>query len=250
MTFSSPSTQPATQQIAAALQWWRDAGLDQQFSDAPSNWLAAPELAEAETPQGYTAPPPPPAAPRLLFGGAAPSWPQDLVAFQAWWLTEPSLDGGQLAGRVAPRGAAQAELMIMTDYPEANDQETLLSGPHGKLLNALFAALGLAAEQVYLASALPRHMPHPDWEALTAAGLAELTRHHALLAAPKRLISFGSHVSSLLGHDPANSAAGSPHIYDVGGSVPALAAPGLESLLARPRGKARLWSELLDWQFG
>ena len=120
MTFSSPSTQPATQQIAAALQWWRDAGLDQQFCDTPSNWLAAPELAEPETPQGYTAPPPPPAAPRLQFGGAALDWPQDLAAFQQWWLTEPSLDGGQLAGRVAPRETAQAELMVLTDYPEAN----------------------------------------------------------------------------------------------------------------------------------
>ncbi len=249
MTFSSPSAPTATQQIAAALQWWRDAGLEQQFSDTPSNWLATPAPELQETPQSYTAPPPAP-APRVMIGGAAHGWPQDLAAFQHWWLAEPSLDGGQVAGRVAPRGAAQTELMVLIDYPEANDQENLLSGPHGKLLDVLVAALGLTNEQVYLASVLPRHMPHPDWEALNAAGIAELTRHHVALAMPKRLISFGSHVSSLLGHDPANKAAGLPHIYDVGGNVPAMAAPGLDTLLARPRGKARLWSNLLDWQIG
>jgi uracil-DNA glycosylase len=100
----------------------------------------------------------------------------------------------------------------------------------------------------YIASALPRHMPLPDWAALRAAKLDELLLHHIALAAPKRLIVFGPHVSSLLGHDPANSADPARHFYHVGAQIPALAAPGLESLMARPRGKAALWKALLDWQ--
>lgn len=251
VTFSSPSAPggaPSPRDIAAVLQWWRDAGLDQQFSDAPNNWLAAPEPAAPAAPQLFTVPLPPPPPPRVAFGGEAPSWPRDLAAFQAWWMTDPALDGGQVSGRVPPRGVAQAELMVLCDYPEAGDQDRLLSGPHGKLLNALLVALGLSADQVYVASVLPRHMPHPDWADLHEAGIADLTRYHIALAAPKCLISFGSHVSSLLGHDPANSAASLPHIYHVGPSIPALAAPGLETLLARPRGKARLWHNLLEWQ--
>ena len=251
VTFSSPSAPggaPSPRDIAAVLQWWRDAGLDQQFSDAPANWLAAPEPEVPVAPQGFTAPLPPSPPPRVMIGGEASEWPQDLAAFQAWWMTDPALDGGQVAGRVPPRGTAQAELMVLCDYPEAGDQDRLLSGAHGKLLDALLAALGLTAAQIYVASVLPRHMPHPDWAALHDAGIADLTRHHIALAAPKRLISFGSHVSSLLGHDPANSPASLPHIFHVGPSIPALAAPGLETLLARPRGKARLWQNLVDWQ--
>ena len=247
MTFLSP-TQPATDQIAAVLQWWRDAGVEHVFADAPTSWLAALAPEEPAAPAAYTPPTPKPPPPVAQMGGAADVWPQDLAAFQAWWLVEPALDGGQTAGRVAPRGVAGAELMIVVDHPEANDTDHLLSGPHGKLIAALLSALGIFGDAAYVAAVLPRHMPLPDWTALGGAGLGALTRHHAALARPKRLISFGSHVSSLLGHDPANSAPEAAHCYHVGGTIPALAAPALETLLARPRGKARLWQALLDWQ--
>lgn len=240
---------PLAGEIAAALQWWRDAGLEHDFADEPSDWLARPAAAVTEAP-----PPPPPveikAAPKPLvrLGGERASWPQDLAAFTAWWLAEPSLDNGQTSGRVAPRGNADAELMVLVEHPESGDGERLLSGPQGKLLDAILAALGIAGETVYVASLLPRHMPMPDWAALEAAGLGDLGRHHVALAAPKRLISFGANVSSLLGHDPAKSAETFAQTYQVGPDVPALAAPGLETLMARPRGKARLWQALLDWQ--
>ncbi|MBA4161761.1 MAG: hypothetical protein C0515_06730 [Novosphingobium sp.] len=236
-------------EIAAALQWWRDAGLEHDFADAPSNWLERPAPAVTEA-----RPASPPmeikAAPRPLvrLGGPRESWPQDLAAFTAWWLVEPSLDNGQVAGRVPPRGPAHAALMVLVDYPESGDGERLLSGPQGRLLDAILTALGIPLDQVYVASLLPRHMPLPDWVALAEAGLGELALHHLALAAPKRLISFGANVSPLLGHDPAKTAETLPQCYQVGTHVPALAAPGLDTLMARPRGKARLWQALLDWQ--
>ena len=239
---------PLAGEIAAALQWWRDAGLEHDFADEPSDWLARPAAATEAPPS------PPPveikAAPKPLvrLGGERASWPQDLAAFTAWWLAEPSLDNGHTSGRIAPRGNADAELMVLVEHPESGDGERLLSGPQGKLLDAILAALGIAGETVYVASLLPRHMPMPDWAALEAAGLGDLGRHHVALAAPKRLISFGANVSSLLGHDPAKSAETLPQCYQVGPNVPALAAPGLDTLMARPRGKARLWQALLDWQ--
>jgi uracil-DNA glycosylase len=217
---------PMGREIAAALQWWRDAGLEHDFADEPSDWLARPAPAVTEAP-----PPPPPvqvkAAPKPLIrlGGERESWPQDLAAFPAWWLAEPSLDNGQVAGRIAPRGPAEAALMVLVEHPES-----------------------VAGEPVYVASLLPRHMPMPDWAALAEAGMGDLALHHLALAAPKRLISFGANVSSLLGHDPAKTAETLPQTYQVGAHVPALAAPGLDTLMARPRGKARLWQALLDWQ--
>ena len=237
-------------QIAAALQWWRDAGVEHVFADAPANWLAQPVALEPAAPTVFFPPAPKPPPPVARIGGAADAWPQDLAAFQTWWMAEPALDGGQTVGRVPPRGEPGAALMILVDHPEAGDTHTLLAGPQGKLIAALLSALGIAPAAAYVAAVLPRHMPMADWDALGAAGIGELARHHAALAAPTRLISFGSHVSSLLGHDPANRPPELAHLYHAGGIIPALAAPGLETLLARPRAKARLWQALLNWQQG
>ena len=252
MTFSYPASAPAAPTaaaVAAALQWWREAGVEHSYADSAASWLTAPE-AETEpnsAPAAYVPPTPPPPPPRPLIGGDPALWPQDLAAFQAWWLAEPALDAGQVAGRVAPRGPAGAQLMVLVDHPEAVDTDELLSGPLGKLLGAIVAAIGIAPDQAYFASVLPRHMPHPDWADLAETGLPELTRQHIALAAPQRLICFGQHVSSLLGHDPANSADSSARITHSFGVVAALMAPGLEDLMGRPRVKARLWQALLAW---
>lgn len=251
MTFSGQSAgggPPGVDDMTAALAWWREAGLDHAYADAARSWLkpAAPAVAESTAPAPAAEAPPPP--PRERLGGDPAQWPRDLAGFSAWWLAEPSLDGGQIAGRVAPRGVAGAEVMVLVAYPEADDVHRLLSGPQGRLLDAILAAMGWGGEHAYIAAALPRHMPLPDWQALGDAGLGEVLAHHIALAAPRRLLVFGNHVSSLLGHDPAKNTGFLPNLHHEGPSVPALVAPGLEMLAARPRGKARLWQALLDWQ--
>ncbi len=237
--------------IAAALDWWREAGVDQDFGDAARDWLEprAPAVMEtpATAPEQFAPPPAPVAAP---LGGMPEDWPKELAAFTAWWLTEPSLDNGQVFGRIPPRGPQNAPLMVLVDHPEAGDSQGLLSGEQGRLVRAILAAMGLAPDAAYVASVLPRHMPMPDWPALAATGLGKIAQHHIALAAPQRVLSFGPHVSSLLGHDPAKSADPLRHFYHVGPSIPALAAPGLTTLMARPRSKAALWQALLDWQQG
>ena len=183
----------------------------------------------------------------IVDGNDADALPGDLAAFAAWWLAEPSLDGGQVAGRIAPRGAAGAQLMVLVDHPEAEDGERLLSGPQGRLLDAILVALGIPADQAYVASVLPRHMPMPDWAGMHEAGLGDITCCHVALAAPQRLLVFGSHISSLLGHDPTKTTEPLRQFAHESASIPALVAPGLATLIARPRGKARLWQQLLDW---
>lgn len=236
--------------LAAALAWWRTAGVDYDFAAESRSWLAAPE-AEAPPAQAQPrfeppAPPPPPPVERI--GGPADALPDNLAAFTAWWLAEPSLDGGQVARRVPPRGSAGAALMVLVDHPEEADADRLLSGPQGRLLDAILAALGIAPDQAYVASALPRHMPLPDWPGLAEAGLGDIVRRHVVLAAPQRLLVLGSHISSLVGHDPTKSAEPLREFHHDSGNIPVLVAPGLATLMARPRGKARLWQDLLDWQ--
>ncbi|MDB5726408.1 MAG: hypothetical protein JWQ16_3162 [Novosphingobium sp.] len=243
-----PAKPDIAAEIAGALEWWRDAGVDCDFTDDPADWLA--KAAEPEPESTGPQPAAPPAVsvpPRALIGGPPEAWPRDLAAFQAWWLTEPSLDHGDLARRIPPRGTVGAELMILVADPEEGVPEILGASPQGKLLAGIIAALGLDDAKVYVASALPRPTPMPDWRQLAADGLGEVVAHHVALAAPKRLLVFGNGVSSLLGHDPANKPASSLGFNHDGRSLPLLAAMDLAALLARPRAKAGLWQRLLDW---
>lgn len=227
---------------AAALEWWREAGVDLDYADEPTAWLREP-VVEAEP---EPAPPPrtvprPSAAPALEralsrergapIGGDPARWPSDLAGFRDFWLTEPSLDPGALAERVAPVGEAGAALMVLVGQPDEGDREALLSGDQGALLTRIFRAMGLEESQTYLASASPRVTPLPDWGDLAERGLAALTRHHIALAAPRRLIVFGR----------------APEMLARDSGVPTLAAPQLETLARSAAHKRRFWNAWLEW---
>lgn len=235
-------------ELEAAFAWWREAGVDSAFLDAPVNWITPPpekDRAGAKSPPAVKAPAraPQPEPPALRTA----TLPQNLASFALWWLSEPILDEGRLAGRVAPRGEAGAEVMVIVPEPEREDADQLLAGPQGALLDAMLAAMGIAPEKAYVASALPRHTPMADWQAAEARGLGEVLRQHVHLATPKRLIAFGSNVLPLLGHDLPNSGQFSHQFNHEGRSIPLLAATDIGVLLVRPSAKARFWRQWLDW---
>lgn len=234
--------------IAAAQAWWKDAGVDLAYSDEPQTWLA-PEAGDADT---APLPTPSPATEpeRPAIGGAQARWPRDLASFHRWWLEEPSLDPFGLRGRVAPRGTANAALMVLVAMPEAEDDATLLSGPHGRLLANMVRAMGLAPEAVYFAAALPRHTPIADWAALAASGMGEVLRHHIALASPERVLVLGRDVLSLLGHDPAHSAPAVSEVSILSRTVPLLCSYAPGRLLDHPRLRKELWQRWLEWTDG
>lgn len=232
--------------IAAALDWWREAGVDLDFSDSPVDWLTPPERIEEEAPLAI------PVRATAVEELAAPTvaqadLPSTLEAFAGWWLTEPTLDGGRGGGRVAPRGPAGAELMVIVPDPEAGDRDILLSGPLGRLLDAMLAAMGVPGDSIYRASALPRHTPMADWADMARQGIGHVLRHHIGLVRPKRLVAFGSNILPLLGHDPAHSSAVLTLFNHEEGNIPLLAARELAALRERPRWKAGLWQGWLEW---
>lgn len=247
----APSS-PLEADIAAALDWWRTAGVDADYVDAPVAWLADPEADEvpdAAPARQKREPAPVVSDPQL--GGPAENWPRDLVAFRQWWLDEASLDEGGLSPRIAPTGEMGADLMIMVAMPEETDRTSLLEGPQGALLDGFLRSAGLARERIYLASVLPRHTVLPDWAALDRQGLGKMAGHHVALAAPKRLLVFGQSVPSLGGHDPAQGprqgSAATAFFNHEGGRVSSLFQPGLARLLDKPQLRARLWKRWLEW---
>ena len=232
------------EQFVGALDWWREAGVDCDFTDSPHGWIAHEIIAEPVDQGSPDAPKRAPAPPAEIDRS---TWPGDLGSFASWWLTEPWLDGGQLGSRIAPRGNEGAQVMVLVAEPERDDTTELLSGPQGRLLAAMLKAMGVALHACYIASVLPRNTPHADWAEAAVRGLGDLARHHIALAAPQRLIVFGSSILPLLGHDPANFSAGAGEFAHSGIRLPMLAARDLAVLLERPRWKAGFWQNWLDW---
>ena len=237
-----------TQQLAAAQEWWRDAGVDQAFTDEVTHWLALPQP-EIKAAQDKAVPevaadcPPESVTPRIDRADL----PTDLHAFCEWWVSDESSLPRSLGPRIAPRGVAGARLMLVVPSPEADDQNALLQGAQGKLLANILRALSIDADDAYFASALPGYMAEPDWAALHQEGIGAVLAHHIALARPERVILFGGALPLLLGHAADQAPARFTHIDSSTGKVPVCTSFAPDRLLNHAPQRARLWHRLLDW---
>jgi DNA polymerase len=239
-----------------ALDWWREAGVDADFSDEASGWLAEPE-AEQDV-----AAPPPPAPPPIARktaleralepdqaatpAVAMASIPDTLEKFREWWMSDPALAEGALERRVCPRGVTGAKLMLVVPQPFEDDSEGLLTGGAAPFVKAMLSALGVADHEAYFASALPAPMAMPDWTQLATGGLGSVLTAHIALAAPQRVVLFGRAQLTLLGRSPED--ARNPLAIDCRGKpFPVLAAPDLRNLARSAARRETFWNRWLDW---
>ena len=137
--------------------------------------------------------------------------------------------------------------MLVVVDPEQGDKDKLLSQAQGRLVTRMLAAMNISEDEVYFASALPRHSPMADGAALVGAGFSDVLQHHIKLVNPDRVLAFGANILPLLGHTAAQEPASLEKINHEGFSVAAMAAEGLDSLMAMPQLKARFWRRWLEW---
>lgn len=235
-------------QFTAALDWWREAGVDADFMDEPASLLDVTPAAEPATAAPAAtkprvevdAPPPPPPS----IGGDRAGWPARLAEFADWWLNDPTLADGPLSARVPPRLVESAELLVLIPMPEREDGTELLSGRQGQLIGNMLRAMGIAPEAASIAAALPSHMPSADWDALREQGLGEVLRHLVALVAPRRVLVLGQDVLPLLGLEKRQGVRELP-LADA--KLPLLASLAPDILLGNPRSRADLWRRWLDW---
>ncbi|MBV7266935.1 uracil-DNA glycosylase family protein [Erythrobacter ani] len=246
--------------LAAAMDWWRDAGVDHDFSDDVTVWLddadqapakSKPEPAQASDSErdraqntekdGAASHP----ASRADLIGESP--PATLEDFRKFWLEAPGLDGVGPRGRIVPRGPAEADLMILVVDPEETDRTSLLSGPQGQLLSNMLTAMGAEEENTYVASALPRHTPMADTAAIAGTGMDAVTALHIQLAAPKRVIALGKDILPLIGHDRAQDITSLRKINHETANMPLMVSEGLDNMMSMPRLKARFWRRWIEW---
>ncbi len=237
--------------IAGALEWWRDAGVECAFLDEPVQWQQREEpvsLAPDQAPQPKKkAPTAQKEVAESLPKLDRSQLPATLAEFTQWWLAEPSLAEGSTATRVPPRGPHEADLMIVVPEPEADDGEILLSGPQGRLLDAMLAAFEISPDRTYFASVLPRYMPGADWDELASFGLGDVLAHHINLVRPKRLAVFGTNILPLIGNGPPQASAALQIFEHEGMKVQMLACRSLAALLEQPPWKARIWQVWMEF---
>jgi len=246
----------ALEAFEGALDWWREAGVDADYLDEASGWLAEPEAENAVAAAPPPAPPRParktaleraleqPQAERPRI--AADSLPDSLGKFREYWMAEPALGEGALDRRVPPRGVAGAKLMLLLPQPFEDDSDGLLSGGAAPFVAAMLRAMGIAEHETYLASALPAPMAMPDWPQLAASGIGAVVRHHIALARPQRIVLFGRAQLTLFDIPPER--ARDPLALDCGGtSFALLAAPDLRNLARSAVRRENFWNRWLDW---
>ncbi|UYY59133.1 uracil-DNA glycosylase family protein [Sphingomonas sp. S2-65] len=221
--------------LASTLEWWRDAGVDMLVEDDPHDWLirAAPPVEPATNPVAVAAP-------------VAEVLPDTLDAFVEWRLSDSAPEAGWHAPRFAPTGPKEAEWVLLTDMPEAEDDARLMEGPAGQLLDRMLAAIGLSRESVHLASlVVARPMTGripPEQE----PRLIELARHHLSLLRPKKLLLLGQAASRVLAETNGTGGPDSIHAVNHFGAKTLLVATfHPRFLLERPVAKSEAWKHLL-----
>ena len=239
---------PSRDALAAALDWWRECGVDFDYAETASQWLKAKETDEAVTSAPIAVRKEPPrknALERALdaeiatdIGGNKAEWPQDLPAFQKWWLSEKSLGDTLAENRTAPTGDSAADLAVLTPLPLPDIERAFLA--------AILGAFGWDEARIYRASALPAATGLPDWQELGERGLAAVTHHHMTLAKPRRLLVLDRGLSPLFDIAPGN--ARDPATLNLpSGVIPMMLAPALADLARSPERRKNFWTRLLEW---
>ncbi len=150
-------------------------------------------------------------------------------------------------------GNPTAALMLVGDCPGDEEDRTgkPFVGPAGRLLDRMFASIGLDRSHFLATNLIPWRPPggRPPTEAEIAICLPFLQRHVALVA-PRRLVLLGSLATRAMlgGTPPLSRARGRWHEVAVPGlDRPVLALPMAHplGLLKAPRGKRDAWMDLL-----
>jgi DNA polymerase len=175
-------------------------------------------------------------------------FPDEWTAFQGWLAASSDVPGSQWdARRVLPVGNPGTPLMLLTAWPEIDDQRDgeLFSGPAGNLLDAMLRAIGMARTDCYLASLAVTRPPGGRCDDDAAADLDRLLWHHLRLARPGRLLLIGSDIVRMAANTQLAEARGK--LLDInqdGGKMEAVAVASPAMLLARPAQKAAAWDSL------
>jgi len=240
--------------------WWSLAGVDALVGEEPAGWLVLPPANDAAAPRPKPMIAPEPEAvplPAILQRQEAPQpvetkgpvlFPDAWDEFQQWLATSDDVPGSQWdARRILPVGQTEATLMLLTAWPEIDDQRdgALFTGAAGQLLDAMLLAIGTTRDGCYVASLAVTRPAGGRCDGADAAELDRLLWHHLRLANPERLLLIGSDIVRMAAASELPETRGKLlNINQDGGKVETVAVAHPAMLLARPAQKAAAWDSL------
>ena len=224
MTSDEAEIDPAT--AASLLGWWIESGVDVAISEEPRDWRRA-----ARAPVAAAAPVTEPAT--------------DLAAFRAWMEDARDLPLDRAGSRrVLPIGSENAPVMLLADFPSAQECEVgrPMAGDAWQLATRMLAAIGIEANSAYLATLACFDAPGARLEGTELERCSEIARDHIRLARPQRLLLLGDAPAKALTGQPLGAARGKVHRIE---GVRTVATFHPRWLLQRPSDKALAWKDLL-----
>ena len=215
--------------VASLVGWWLESGVDTAVSEQPRDWLGLNKGVPA--PSKIEAAPDEPAT--------------DLTGFQHWLATAGGLPMDRSGAiRVAPHGAEQAPVMLLSDLPSREDaaEGRPIGGEAWVLTVKMLAAIGIGPDEAYHASLSCFHAPGARIGKDELEACAAVARDHVRLARPERLILFGDAPARALLGEPLARARGRVHKVE---GVRTISTFNPRWLLQRPSDKALAWRDLL-----
>jgi uracil-DNA glycosylase family 4 len=212
----------------AALDWWRQSGVDVLVDERPRDWLTSGRSSTES----------------VADVAHRPALPDSLTALHGYIADAAGADDGP---PILPSGDPSAGLMLMAAMPTAFDtpQTGPFAGREGRLLDAMLGAIGRDRASSYIATLAPHR---PAGGRIDPAALGEqlkLARRHIALAAPRALLLLGEDATRPLLDLRLGAARGRTHKIDIDGlTVNVVVTFHPQMLLESPARKAECWADL------
>lgn len=174
--------------------------------------------------------------------------PENLDSFMDWLATDPDQPESAFSRtRILPRPVHDAEILIVTDMPTAEDMAAgrLFSGAEHGLIAGMLRAIGLDIDKAAMASLLMARPAGGIIEDMLGSRAADRLRHFIGLTSPRTAILLGDGTSRALTPTNGDEQAISTRIINhSSGSISAMALPAPFILLKHAERKAASWVEL------
>lgn len=164
------------------------------------------------------------------------------------YLAEQELFTGPLAAphKILPAGEAGAGVMVITDMPDAEDiaAEQFLSGPSGKLFDAMLKAIGVNRTDCFLSSLAFTRVPGGRIDVRDAKRMEEIQRKLISLVRPAHLLLLGDKTSrALTGMDLHEARGWLRDVNHMDGTIASVTTFHPRFLLQRPILKRAAWED-------
>ena len=215
----------------SALDWWREAGVDVELTDAPRDWLAAP------APLSVTAD---------AVEAAPAQMPATLTAFATWRTGDAAPERAWGVPIISATGPVDAALTVLIEMPERDDaaEGRLLGGKSGRLFDRMLVVIGLDRTRVHIAS-IAAARPVSGRVPREAVGpLTNIAKHYVGLLRPKALLLLGNAPCQVMLDELCQNARGGLRPLNHVGATVAVASFHPQQLIERPQLKAEAWKDL------